>query len=107
MNQGIVGWVLHQAIASGLWMPAAVLLLALTFACARRLGIRQGRREGMRLAPVSLRARCLESGVCPICGSGPVRDPSSHTSAASCRPSADCTGGKELCSLAPAPQNRV
>jgi hypothetical protein len=40
---------------------------AVAYFVGRRIGIRQGRRDGIVHAPLNLRRQALETGVCPVC----------------------------------------
>lgn len=46
----------------------AVAAVAGGYALGRRVGLGEGRAEGLASAPLALRARALEAGRCPICG---------------------------------------
>ncbi|MBX5436781.1 MAG: hypothetical protein IRZ33_06135 [Alicyclobacillaceae bacterium] len=50
------------------WVPALLLMLAVTFTFGRRLGRREGRVRGEHIAPIAMRAQGLRTGVCPLCG---------------------------------------
>ncbi len=46
----------------------ALAAAAAGYALGRRVGLSEGRAEGLASAPLALRTRALEAGRCPICG---------------------------------------
>lgn len=59
-----------------MWIAVVMIALFALFAygVGRRIGYRQGRLHGAAEAPLRLRARALDDGCCPLCGStAPLR----------------------------------
>ncbi|MHB0884553.1 MAG: hypothetical protein ACYC6V_00535 [Bacillota bacterium] len=51
------------------WLFLVAIAAAATgYAVGRRVGLGEGRAEGLASAPLALRTRALEAGRCPICG---------------------------------------
>lgn len=47
---------------------AGLIIFLLGFWFGRKVGLREGEKQGLRLAPLEIKRRSLEAGECLICG---------------------------------------
>lgn len=56
-------------MTSEVWLCIAGLLIFLIgFGLGRKVGLSEGKKEGLRLAPLEIKRKSLEAGECLICG---------------------------------------